>query len=160
MDLSTFSVVLSGKNKKNGFYFSDKRSIEMSLFKWGEFLKFCWKLVRISLLSQRHRSKRVFLFQLMHPRSAQNSATIVGPKTGLKAVFDQLYERWILADFRLVVGSNCSQTFLFWSLHVIWNTIVNYSYLFLLLSLLNQRHRKIQFFFFFFWYFSFFNRTH
>jgi hypothetical protein len=29
LDLSTFLVVLSGKNKKIGFYFSDKRSI------WG-----------------------------------------------------------------------------------------------------------------------------
>jgi hypothetical protein len=28
LDLSTFLVVLSGKNKKIGFYFSDKRSIE------------------------------------------------------------------------------------------------------------------------------------
>jgi hypothetical protein len=27
LDLSTFLIVLSGKNKKNGFYFSDKRSI-------------------------------------------------------------------------------------------------------------------------------------
>jgi hypothetical protein len=27
LDLSTFLVVLSGQNKKNGFYFSDKRSI-------------------------------------------------------------------------------------------------------------------------------------
>ncbi len=36
MDLSTFLVVLSGKNKKNGFYFSDKRSIVKSL---GEIVK-------------------------------------------------------------------------------------------------------------------------
>jgi hypothetical protein len=28
LDLSIFLVVLSGKNKKIGFYFSDKRSIE------------------------------------------------------------------------------------------------------------------------------------
>ncbi len=28
MDLSTFLIVLSGKNKKNEFYFSDKRSID------------------------------------------------------------------------------------------------------------------------------------
>jgi hypothetical protein len=27
LDLSTFLIVLSGKNKKNGFYFSEKRSI-------------------------------------------------------------------------------------------------------------------------------------
>jgi hypothetical protein len=32
LDLSTFLIVLSGKNKKNGFYFSDKRS-NRSIFK-------------------------------------------------------------------------------------------------------------------------------
>jgi hypothetical protein len=29
LDLSTFLVVLTGKNKKIGFYFSDKRSIPL-----------------------------------------------------------------------------------------------------------------------------------
>jgi hypothetical protein len=37
LDLSTFLIVLSGKNKKNGFYFSDKRSIVTFCIK-GPFL--------------------------------------------------------------------------------------------------------------------------
>jgi hypothetical protein len=83
LDLSTFLIVLSGKNKKNGFYFSDKRlQVKIFFVEWepsrlSKFQLFRGILVALELL-------------LLEPKTQINGIKVIFNFDGLS--FSQIFE--------------------------------------------------------------------